>query len=397
MALEPTDLGAVGGMPPTEFTDDPSRVAEVAEDQVIVPEDLDARLSELMGDLVLDPAVVRRIAVALVAGHVVLQGPPGTGKTELAQRLARVFDTELDVVTAHEDWTTYDVIGRQELSVVDGQEEIVPVDGHVVRAILKCAAQIVSWDDAEDHKADQASWLLVDELNRSHFDRAFGELFTALGSDQLIPVQLSHRNGAPLVVPKRFRIVATLNTVDRQFVNNLSQALRRRFTFVTLDVPPAPPTGTALERNAGADAPLGVREYDVVLRKGLEAAQARMPGRDGEFERALDAAEPALRELFGIIHALRAGGGPDDAAPYLPVGPASLIDVVKSALIDAVLFGTGSAEAVDAVAALRIAPLLEAEVIEPEKLRRYAQSLPADFASLRAELERVAALGLYAV
>jgi MoxR-like ATPase len=210
-------------------------------------------------------------------------------------------------------------------------------------------------------------------------------------------VQLSHRAGTPLVVPRRFRIIATLNTVDRQFVNNLSQALRRRFTFVTLDVPPAPAAGTVLERGAGVDADLAVQEYDMVLRKGIEGATARLPDRDDEFGQALDAAEPALQELFGIIHALRAGGGADDAAPYLPVGAASLIDVAKSALIDAVLYGTDSAPAVDAAAALQIAPLLEAEVIEPEKLRRYAQSLPAGFASLRGELERIAALGLYAV
>lgn len=397
MTPESTNLSAAGGIPPTQFTDDPSRVREVAEDQLIVPADIEARLAEQTADLVLDPAVVRQVAVALIAGHVVLQGPPGTGKSELAERLAKAFDATLDLVTAHEDWTTYDVIGRQELSVAGRQEEVVPVDGHVVRAILKCAGQIVAWDDAEDHAADQASWLLVDELNRSHFDRAFGELFTALGSDQLVPVQLSHRAGTPLVVPRRFRIIATLNTLDRQFVNNLSQALRRRFTFVTLDVPDAPPAGTGFERGAGEGADLAVREYEMVLGKGVGAAKVRFPDHDEKLEQALDAAEPALQELFAIVHQLRAGGGSDEAAPYLPVGPASLIDVVKTALIEAVLYGTESAQAVDAAAALRIAPLLEAEVIEPEKLRRYAQGLPAGFASLRGELERIAALGLYAV
>jgi 5-methylcytosine-specific restriction protein B len=397
MTPEPTDLSAVGGMPPTEFTADPSRVREVAEDQLSVPDDLVARLAAETVDLVLDPAVVRQMAVALIAGNLVLQGPPGTGKTELAQRLARAFGADLEIVTAHEDWTTYDVIGRQELAVVDGQEEVVPVDGHVVRSILKCAAQIVAWEDAEHGEVDQASWLLVDELNRSHFDRAFGELFTALGSDQLVPVQLSHRAGVPLVVPRRFRIVATLNTVDRQFVNNLSQALRRRFTFVTIDVPPPPPAGAVLERGVGNDAVLAVREYDVVLGKGLAGAMLRIAGREDDFDAALDAAEPALRDLFAVVHQLRAGGDAAGPAPYLPVGPATLIDVVKSALIDSVLYGTESAASVDGAAALRIAPLLEAEVIEPEKLRQYAQSLPAGFGLLRGELERIAALGLYAV
>lgn len=396
MTVDPMDLSAAGGMPPSEFTKDPSRVTEVAADELLVPDDLDALLTEFTADLVLDQDVVRRVAVALITGHVVLQGPPGTGKTELAQRLAKVFRAGLDVVTAHEDWTTYDVIGRQELSIVDGHETVVPVDGHVVRAILRCAAQIVAWDDAEDHDADQASWLLVDEVNRSHFDRAFGELFTALGSDDLVPVQLSHRAGVPLVAPRRFRIIATLNTIDRQFVNNLSQALRRRFTFITLDVPPPPPEGTMLARDAQPGAPLAVREYDVVLTKGLEHANARLPGREAELEQALEAAEPALRDLFSIVHELRAGGGSSDA-PYLPVGPASLIDVVEGALVDTAVYPAHAAHAVDAAAALRIAPLLEADVVEPERLRSYASGVSAGFPRLRSELERAAALGLYAI
>ena len=85
----------------------------------------------------------------------------------------------------------------------------------------------------------QAEWLLVDELNRAYLDKAFGELFTVIGTDELIPITLPHQRvgNRELVIPRRFRMIGTINSVDRQYVNSLSQAIRRRFTFVTVDIP----------------------------------------------------------------------------------------------------------------------------------------------------------------
>ena len=87
---------------------------------------------------------------------------------------------------------------------------------------------------------DQATWLLIDELNRAHPDKSFGELLSVLGSDDLVKVTLGYRRGSDnvLVGPRRFRIIATINSIDKQFVNGLSEGLRRRFTFLTVDVPP---------------------------------------------------------------------------------------------------------------------------------------------------------------
>ena len=73
--------------------------------------------------------------------------------------------------------------------------------------------------------------MLIDELNRAYIDRAFGELFSVLGTDEITPIVLPYQDegNRVIVTPKRFRIIATINTLDRQFVNSLSQGLKRRF------------------------------------------------------------------------------------------------------------------------------------------------------------------------
>ncbi|UJA20949.1 MoxR family ATPase [Thermoleophilia bacterium SCSIO 60948] len=402
MATESTDMAQAGGVPPSDFSSDPSRVAEIAADELILPNDLSQLAMDATEDLVLDPRVVEQAVSALVAGHVVLQGPPGTGKTELAKRLAGAFQAKLAISTAHEDWTTYDVIGRQELRADEnGNEVVVPVDGHVTRAILECAGQMIKREDADDDATEQAVWLVVDELNRSHFDRAFGELFTALGSDDLVGVGLTYRPGIELVVPRRFRIIATINSVDRQFVHNLSQALRRRFSFVTLDVPGPPPADAEWSRTADSSSPLAIQEFTLVLKKALGLAKSRLSGHEDELDEVLHATEGSLIELFQIVHRLRSGGETTKSAPYLPVGTATMIDLIETFLIDAVVNDRTDEEldfALDSSAALRVAPLLEADVLEPDQLEAFADALtpPFDGAFARA-LRRTAAVGLHGI
>ena len=82
-------------------------------------------------------------------------------------------------VTAHEDWTVFDVIGRLELRLdSDRKEEILPVNGYFTEAVIRCANAVVRHFD--EPSEPQAEWLLIDELNRAHMDRAFGEQLNLL-------------------------------------------------------------------------------------------------------------------------------------------------------------------------------------------------------------------------
>jgi MoxR-like ATPase len=234
----------------------PGRVKEVAES---VPYGLR-----------LDDDLYATVVAALESGkHVILTGPPGTAKTTLAQVLGETAERQglsdgYLLTTATADWTTYETIGGLKPTAKGGLEF---APGHFLAAI------------------ERNQWLVIDELNRSQFDRAFGQLFTVL-SGQAVTLPYTRRGasapltllpeGAPppnesadvLEIPGDWRIVATMNVFDKSLLFDMSYALMRRFAFV--EVPSPGPSGFSdlidtwaggsAEAAATAKALLAVRE-----------------------------------------------------------------------------------------------------------------------------------------
>jgi hypothetical protein len=95
-------------------------------------------------------------------------------------------------------------------------------------------------------------WLIIDEINRADIDKAFGEMFSALTGDDISTPWT--RNGKAIklignpssgdkveshryVIPKDWRIVATMNTFDKTSLYEMSYAFMRRFAFIPVGVP----------------------------------------------------------------------------------------------------------------------------------------------------------------
>jgi hypothetical protein len=100
---------------------------------------------------------------------------------------------------------------------------------------------------------ESGRWLVIDEMNRSNFDRAFGQLFTVLsGSAVVLPFKRAgqpHRLSIvpfgveapqetdPIRLPATWRIIATMNAFDKNLLFDMSYALMRRFAFIEVGTP----------------------------------------------------------------------------------------------------------------------------------------------------------------
>lgn len=106
---------------------------------------------------------------------------------------------------------------------------------------------------------EENKWLIIDEINRADIDKSFGQLFTVLsGQNVELPYSIKNlgneeksikiklwekchsdyvENEATYYIGKNWRIIATMNSYDKNSLFDLSYAFMRRFTFIEIEVP----------------------------------------------------------------------------------------------------------------------------------------------------------------
>jgi MoxR-like ATPase len=162
-----------------------------------------------------------------------LYGPPGTGKTSLARWIATSLPGgQWELITGSSDWSSQDIIGGYQ-PIGEGNVDFVP--GVLLREF--------------DHP------LIIDELNRCDIDKVIGPLFTVLSGQQTtLPYRTDLSDKAsqqyvilphpkPGAAPHEFapgegwRLIATINSIDKASLYQMSYALSRRFGWVYVDAP----------------------------------------------------------------------------------------------------------------------------------------------------------------
>jgi len=153
----------------------------------------------------------------------VVYGPPGTGKTFLAELLADHLagggNGFVELFQFHPSYSYEEFIqGLRPREAGSGGLRFEMVPGRFVEFCRKAAER------------SGKCVLILDEINRAHLSRVFGELMYLLEyRDKTIPLAGGDRFG----IPANVRIIGTMNTADRS-IALVDHALRRRFAFLEL-------------------------------------------------------------------------------------------------------------------------------------------------------------------
>ncbi|NEV87679.1 AAA domain-containing protein [Streptomyces tendae] len=176
--------------------------------------------------------------------QLIFHGPPGTGKTYTALALARHLAgassaTNVRLVQFHPAYAYEDFFEGIRPRLGGGQDGATGggLAYDLVRGPLRKLA-----DEAERRPAE-VFVLVVDEINRGHLAKIFGELYFLLEyRNERVHLLYGSDDGRGFRLPPNLYLLGTMNTVDRS-VAYMDAAMRRRFSFMELHPDTQPVSG----------------------------------------------------------------------------------------------------------------------------------------------------------
>jgi 5-methylcytosine-specific restriction enzyme B len=280
------------------------------------------------------------------------------------------------VVTATEDWGVRDVVGGigPRLDESGGSLRYAIEYGALTRTVLqhykdseggrKLPTTLVRRDyQHEQGRRYRGAWLVIDEFTRAPIDAAFGSLLTTLsgGEQARLAVPTSTNEPREISLPADFRIIGTLNSFDRHFLNQISEAMKRRFDFI--DVLPPPPKDAILEQGIAVMQALrrvAASGYSPIERTGnpptytwpgvVNVSPETVDGRVGyRWHAGSDAVTHTLHSFWRIFSAIRV---------FRQLGTAQMVAVYTN-LFTGVLIGMEWSAALDSALADALADQLQ--------------------------------------
>ncbi|MEU5097548.1 AAA family ATPase [Streptomyces sp. NPDC020996] len=229
------------------LTEDMPRTAPEPKGPAVLPD----ATAELAAGLNMPDATWLQDCVELLRAtpQLIFHGPPGTGKTYIALALARHLAgasgaTNVRLVQFHPAYAYEDFFEGIRPRLSGGKDTGGDGGGglgyDLVRGPLRKLA-----DEAERRPAE-VFVLVIDEINRGHLAKIFGELYFLLEyRNERVHLLYGSDDGRGFRLPPNLYILGTMNTVDRS-VAYMDAAMRRRFSFVELH-PDIPPVSGVLE------------------------------------------------------------------------------------------------------------------------------------------------------